>query len=155
MKRIIYADTKDQILHKIVEGFKRSGQCKKVKVNNSDKNHCELYLILPSNKETTLTVWYDYDKVPDGEVDVNTYIDWSSDYSIQDDGTVVDSSGSVIGIAKVQLTEHKKRNKFKKDYRSESIRTDSGDVVIDHPERASTYLDVVNALEKRQVTERS
>jgi len=154
MKRYIRSDTRSELIKKIVDGFKSAG-CMEVSVVYCDNTHCNLSLVLPDESETSITVWYNYEKMKDGTKGINQYQSWNSTYQVNSDGAVFDDSGNLIGEAAVKLTNQKLITKYKKYFNPESIRTDSGDVIIDHPEKAKCYQDVVKSLENRNIIHRS
>lgn len=154
MKRYIRSDTRYRLIKKIVDGFKSAG-CTEVSVLYRDNSHCKLSLVLPNGSKTSITVWYDYEKMEDGTKGINQYQSWKSYYQVNSDGVVFDDSGNFVGEAVVKLSDQKLITKYKKYFNPESIRTDSGDVVIDHPEKAKCYQDVVKSLETRNIIHRS
>lgn len=156
MKRMITANTTRQdIINLIVNGLKQSGCTFSRKyIIHSNKNSCELKFNLPNGKETQAIFRYNYNNVKlDKEGTHTTLSSWNSDWIVDDDGKVFDSSGQVVGLAIVRRKLHEKYKEKAEDYIPDSITTDSGDVVIEHPERSKDYLSLVQHLENRKVTE--
>ena len=153
MKRLVLCATKSQIANRIVNGFTRAG-CSNISVLDQSDNYCELKLTLPSGKVTTTTVWYDYNNVRNGHTQTTSLQRWNSVYTVNANGDVYDNNGNFVGEAYVRIPSGTKQS-HRKNYQYNSIRTDSGDVIIDHPDKAKNYSTVVKTLENRVVFQRS
>lgn len=152
MKRVILSATRKQIITKITDGFKAAG-CNEVTVTKQNDSFCELNMILPDGKRTTITVWYDYNVVKNGKATKVNRLPWNSSYVVDSEGNVFDGD-TLVGKAVVEVQgESYERNR--KNYLIRSIRTNSGDVIIDHPEKANNYKTVVDTLQSRKITHRS
>lgn len=152
----IQASTLGEVVEAIERGLKLA-QCTQIDIKKKFSDHCEVSLTLPNGKSTTITVWYDYSEHKNGVTHKKKSISWDPSYSIDDDGNVYDSSGNFIGVVKIIQDTGETSPKMKKDWNLESIRTDSGDVIIDHPEKDPTRIwsDVVKTLEGRKIDTRS
>lgn len=152
MKKWIQAATKGDVLYHIESGFRAAGAPVKEFLTKA-ADYCRVKLQLPNNTTTTLTVWYDYSKVPGAPKMKVKYDPWQQGYSVTSSGDVVDSQGQIIGKACVEVQVN--TTSTIRDYNLDSIRTNSGDIIIDHPEKSNTYRDVVNSLMTRKVTHSS
>lgn len=152
MKRVIVSATQTQVANRIVRGFTSVG-CTNVHVMKQTDNYCQLKMTLPNGKVTTITAWYDYNIVKNGTRTKLNKLPWQPTYTVDPQGNVYDN-GTLIGQAVVEVSGGS-YNSTRKNYLLRSIRTDSGDVIIDHPEKANNYLQVVQTLQSRTVTHRS
>lgn len=148
--------TEKEIVDDIVNKFESAG-CTGVVAGEPQKNHCEISLILPNrNNYTTITVWYDYEKVEHGHNSVEDKVPWDPSFSVDSSGAVYDDSGERIGHVKVIRDKRKLGSpRYVRDYSVPKIRTDSGDVIVDHPESVEDYKKVVKQLENRKIEHRS
>lgn len=154
MKRYIQCASKRDLSRTIEIGF-MNAKCRSAKVTDFHDDHCTVELVLPSGKgPISITVWYDTTKTKNGKQSSAKYIPYDPTYTMNSSGDVFDSSGNYIGQAAVK-TSGPSVQKYKTSYLKRSIRTDSGDVIIDHPELSKTYQDVVKTLETRKINRRS
>lgn len=152
MKRVILSATRTGIITKITDGFKSAG-CNEVIVTKHTDSFCKLHMILPNGKRTTITVWYDYNVVKNGKATKVNRLTWKSSYVVDSEGNVFDGN-TLVGKAFVEV-QGESYERTRNNYLIRSIRTDSGDVIIDHPEKANNYKTVVDTLQSRKITHRS
>jgi len=162
MKKLIFntpinAVTERTLRSHIISGFKKAG-CSTVNILQKTDIYYRVELTLPNGIPTSICVWFDrpqnlatgHKTVQDRKFKVDPT--WTFNSS----GNVFDVNGNLIGrVYAVELFTTHTVPRIRKDYDKDSIVTDSGDVVIDHPERANTYVDVVNSLMTRNITYRS
>ena len=157
MKRYVKAATASTLKNTLIKGFTNAG-CSNVSIIELTKTHCRISLTLPNGNSTTFTAWVNSRNKNIGKPkDVND-ITFKIDptWVFRSDGTVEDSDGNAIGtVYSVKLNTTTSKQRTRRDYDLNSVRTDSGDVIIDHPEKSKTYVDVVNSLSTRTITHRS
>lgn len=159
----VFGASRVNIVKNIQTKFKNTPGISNVVVTGQYDTHCTIYLtfdqnIYPGVNPTSITVWYDYHVVKNGTRMKTKWIKWSPNLSVNDDGTVVDENGEIVGEVRIIQSTSEKIQKTKKNFLLKSIRTDSGDVIIDHPESVSDnsiYQNVVKTLANRTVTRRS
>lgn len=159
MKRYVRASGSRSFKRTIKKGFENAG-CSDVKIGKLESDHCKIQLTLPNGNSTTTTVWFNRSKINVGEPKpVKTLVSISKipeTWTFDSDGNVLDETRNIVGVVEtVKLNDTTYKQKTRSDYDKNSIRTDSGDVIIDHPEKAKTYTDVVKSLETRKITHRS
>lgn len=153
MKRVINCATKSDILDRVKSGFTSAG-CEVVEISDISDDHCDVSLVLPSGIPTRITVWYSHNVIKNGFRRSRRILPWDKTYHLDEYGNVYDSNNNLIGIAIVD-SEGEIVQRTRKNYLIKSIRTDSGDVIIDHPEKSNNYKSVVDTLENRLITYRS
>lgn len=162
MKRYVKAATQRTLDHHLINGFIKYGGCSSATIINKSQNNYQMELVLPNNTKTTITVWFDAPTrvqtqgMGTNKPRVTYHID--PNWNIQPNGDVLDASGTLIGsVYAIQLNSAQRVHRMRNDYNLKSIRTDSGDVLIDHPEinKTKIYPDIVNSLMKRMNTQRS
>ena len=158
MKIYIRSDTHNKLLKTLKHGFEYA-QCSNVTVSNESGDHCQIEMNLPSGRHCTFTAWVNSSRKSIGKPQTRPkhVFELDDSWSYEKNGDVKDSDGTIIGkVYAVELSnETQTYQKSRKDYDLNSIRIDSGDVIIDHPEKAKTYDDIVDALEQRTITHRS
>lgn len=152
MKKLIFGATKSQLCNTLESNFKSAG-CTSANAYDFTDTNCKVDLILPSGKHTTITAWYDYHKVKNGIKPNSVRIPWKSTFQVDPQGNVYDN-GQLVGTA-IVYTSTGTYQATRKNYLLRSIRTDSGDVIIDHPQSANSYNTVVQTLETRKIHRRS
>lgn len=167
MKRVvrssIFAATLGQIVGRIQTKFENTNGVSSVVVTNFTDTYCQLKIefdptVYPGVRPTSITVWYDYHTVNNGTRVKTKWLTWSPDFTVNDDGSVVDKTGEIIGEVRILQPTNERVSKTRKNFLLKSIRTDSGDVIIDHPESVqdnSIYQEVVETLANRKVIRRS
>ena len=157
MKRYVKSATASTLKNHLIKGFTNAG-CSNVNILELTPTYCRISLTLPNGNPTTFTAWFNSRSKnvgkPKSVNDITTNIDPT--WIFKPNGDVEDANGNVIGnVHSVKLNTTTSKQRKRRDYDLNSVRTDSGDVIIDHPEKSNTYVNVVNSLSTRNITYRS
>ena len=161
MKRYIKSVTQRTLDSHLIDGFKNYGFCPDVTIEERFQDHYKMKLVLPNNITTHITVWFNPPtRVATGGLITKNNVTYTIDptWVFLPNGDVQDASGNIIGqVQSVKLNTTRTVQRTRKDYSLTSVRTDSGDVIIDHPEKNAPkiYKDIVNTLMARTITHRS
>lgn len=155
MKRYIKCATRQQAVDNVNDMFSKFciySEC----IQKAD-DYARYELVLPSGKSTTVTVWFKYKRTPVKTNNVKreavTYN--PAEHKIQNDGSVLDNNGNVIGEVKILLYKKNKDGDFvyetkrQRDYELE-VRCDVGDSHTVELDSEYAYSKCVDILEDRQ-----
>lgn len=152
MKRIIQSATKPQLHTRITDKFTQVG-CTNITISDVTDKFCKVDMTLPNGHHTSVTVWHDYNVIKNGSRTKTTLNSWKPSYTVNANGEVFDN-GQYIGDAVVRMSAGTVPQ-TRKNFLIKSICTDTGDVIIRHPENEKDYSNVVNDLMSRTVTQLS
>lgn len=157
MKRYIKCATRQQAVDNVNNMFSKF--CIRAECIQKADDYARYKLVLPSGKSTTVTVWFKYKRTPVKTDNVKRQVvNYNPvEHIIQNDGSVLDSNGNVIGEAKILLYKKNKNGdlvyetKRQRDYELE-VRCDVGDSHTVSLDNEDSYSKCVDILEDRKTT---
>lgn len=153
MKRYVRCVTVKSLKNKIIRGFESTG-CTSVTIDNVYDKYCDVSMILPSGKPTSITVWFDSNTIDVGKKKYRGIVKFNLDdsWTYTPNGEVLDSNGNTIGrVHSVTLVESEAYYTRRKDYKEDAIRINSDNITLNYLTDRSKFTEVIDNLEARTI----